>query len=63
MTQEECKSAMVDRMLEMQDAQMAVFDRLDIAWVTAGRDAPATLTRMIEVWLEQSRSAAPSASI
>jgi tRNA A37 N6-isopentenylltransferase MiaA len=51
---DECKRVMVEGMLEMQDAQMVVFNPMDITWVTAERDAPATLAGMIEAWIEAS---------
>ncbi|WNG35294.1 hypothetical protein F0U61_17700 [Archangium violaceum] len=54
MTLEECKRAMVDSMLQMQDAQLAVFDTLDISWVTASKDAPSVLAGHIESWIEAS---------
>jgi hypothetical protein len=55
MTLEECKRAMVESMLQMQDAQLAVFDPIpDITWVTAGKDSPAELAGQIEAWLQES---------
>jgi tRNA A37 N6-isopentenylltransferase MiaA len=55
LTLEECKRAMVESMLQMQDAQLGVFNPLpDITWVTAGKDSPAELARQLKLWLEES---------
>lgn len=53
-TLDACKRAMVHSMREMQDAQLAVFDRLDITWVSAPADGPGALARLVGAWIEES---------
>jgi tRNA A37 N6-isopentenylltransferase MiaA len=47
MTLEECKRAMVQSMLEMQDDQMAVFARMDVTWVDLASETPRAFSRRI----------------
>ncbi len=54
MTLEECKRAMVESMLVMQDDQMAVFGAMGITWVDLATETPHGFAKQIGEWLETS---------
>lgn len=52
-TLEACKRAMVESLLEMQDAQLNFLEALPgVTWMEVGADTPAIVCRWVERWLE-----------